>query len=143
MAEPIRFYFDQHVPGAVTAGMRQHGVDVLTAQEAGRCGLPDADQLAFATAAGRVVVTFDTDYLALDSGGQQHAGIAWCPATKYSIGDLIRALLLMHGVLDSDDMRNHVEYLYSRFPFLQQRPRAPQRCRPRLRNRAETVTMTW
>ena len=70
MAEPIRFYFDQHVQGAVAAGLRQNGVDVLTAQEAGRCGLSDPDQLAFAAAEGRVMVTFDSDYLALHQSGQ-------------------------------------------------------------------------
>ena len=111
MANPICFYFDQHIPAAATAGLRQHGVDVLTAQEANRYGASDQDQLAFATANGRVVVTFDTDLLTLDATGLPHGGIAWCPATKYSIGQLIQALLLVHGVLDSDDMRNHVEYL--------------------------------
>lgn len=111
MADPIRCYLDQHIPGAVTSGLRQHGVDVLTAQEANRCGVSDQDQLAFAMAQGRVMVTFDSDFLALDASGVQHAGIAWCPATKYAIGQLIQALLLLHGVLNSDDMRNHVEYL--------------------------------
>ena len=111
MAEPIRFYFDQHFAGAVVSALRQHGVDVLTAHEAGRCGLADADQLAFATAEGRVMGTFDSDFLALHNSGVQHAGITWCPATKYSVGQLIQALLLVHGVLNSDDMRNHVEYL--------------------------------
>jgi hypothetical protein len=111
MADPLRFYFDQHIPGAVTTGLRQHGLDVLTTQEANRCGASDQDQLAFATADARVVVTFDPDFLALDAAGTLHAGIAWCPAAKYSIGPLIQALLLVHGVLDSDDMRNHVEYV--------------------------------
>lgn len=68
MAEPIRYYFDQHYPGAVGQGLRQRGIDVLTAQEAGRCGVPDPDQLAFATAEGRVMATFDTDFLALKDG---------------------------------------------------------------------------
>jgi hypothetical protein len=111
VADPIRYYFDQHYPGAVGQGLRQRGIDVLTAQEAGRCGVPDPDQLAFATAEGRVMATFDTDFLALHNGGVQHAGIAWCPATKYAVGQLIHALVLLHGVLDSDDMRSHVEYL--------------------------------
>jgi hypothetical protein len=102
---------DQHIPGPASQGLRRHGVDVLTAQEAGRCGLPDADQLAFATAAGRVLVTFDTDFLALHQSGVPHAGIAWCPEQKYGVGQLIQALLLVHGVLDADAMRNHVEYL--------------------------------
>jgi predicted nuclease of predicted toxin-antitoxin system len=111
VAEPILFYFDQHIPGAVAVGLRQRGVDVLTAQEAGRCGLPDPDQLTWATAEDRVVVTFDSDYLALNASGLSHAGIAWCPATKYSIGQLVHVLLLVHGVLERDDMRNHVEHL--------------------------------
>jgi predicted nuclease of predicted toxin-antitoxin system len=111
MADAIRFYLDQHIFGAVPTGLRQHGIDVLTMQEAGRCCLSDPDQLAFATAEGRVLVTFDTDFLTLDASGVQHSGIAWCPALKYSIGQLIQALLLVHGVLNSDDMQNHVEYL--------------------------------
>ncbi|MGO9463297.1 MAG: DUF5615 family PIN-like protein [Isosphaeraceae bacterium] len=111
MAEPMRFFFDQHISPGVATGLRSHHVDVLTAQGAGRCGLPDPDQLAFATAEGRVMVTFDQDYVALDAGGAQHAGIAWCSATKYSIGQLISALLLVHLVMSTDEMRNHVEYL--------------------------------
>jgi hypothetical protein len=111
VAEPIQFFFDQHLSHDVADGLRLRGIDVLTAQQAGRCGLPDPDQLQFATSAERVIVTFDTDYLALDASGVVHAGIAWCPATKHSIGGLINALLLVHGVLTRDEMRNHVEYL--------------------------------
>jgi hypothetical protein len=86
VAEPIRYYFDQHIYGAVAAGLRQSGIDVLTAQEASRCGLPDLDQLAFAAADQRVMVTFDPDYLAIHQSGTPHAGIVWCPAIKHSIG---------------------------------------------------------
>lgn len=102
---------DQHFPGPVTRALARQGIDVLTAQDAGRCGLPDPDQLAFATAAERVMVTVDTDYLALHCAGTEHAGIAWCEEQKYDIGDLLRALLLIHGVFNRDDMRNHLEYL--------------------------------
>lgn len=111
MAGPIRYYLDQHIAGAVVNGLRQHGIDVLAAQEAGRCGLPDSDQLAFATAQDRVMVTFDPDYLALHNSGTPHTGIAWCPATKYRIGRLIQMLILLHGVTDRDAMKNRVEYL--------------------------------
>ena len=96
---------------AVATGLRAHHVDMLTAQEAGRCGLPDPDQLQFATAEGRVMVTFDQDYLALDASGVQHTGIAWCSATKYSIGQLINSLLLVCFEMSPDEMRNHVEHL--------------------------------
>lgn len=102
---------DQHFPGPVTRALARHGIDALTAQDAGRRGLPDPDQLAFAAVEDRVMMTFDTDYLALHNAGMQHAGIAWCEEQKYTIGELLRALLLMHAVLDRDDMRNHLEYL--------------------------------
>ncbi len=111
MAEPIRYYMDQHYPGPVTAGLRRRGIDVLTAQDADRCTLPDADQLAFATSAQRVMVSFDSDYLALHRSGVEHAGIAWCPQEKYGIGMLVQLLELLHDTVDRDSLRNHVEYL--------------------------------
>lgn len=111
MAEPIRFYMDQHYPAPVTQGLRQRGIDVLTAQEAGRCGLPDAGQLAFATLHERVMVTFDSDYPAMHRSGVAHAGIAWCPQQKYGIGMLVQLLELLHACTDRDRMRNHIEYL--------------------------------
>jgi predicted nuclease of predicted toxin-antitoxin system len=111
VAKPIRFFFDQNISPAVARGLRAQNVDVVTAQEAGRCGLSDPDQLQYATVAGRVLVTFDQDYLVLDAGGVPHAGIAWCSATKYSIGQVINALLLVHFVMSADEMLSHVEYL--------------------------------
>jgi hypothetical protein len=111
VAERIRYYLDQHYPGPVTDGLRRRGIDVLTAQEAARCTLSDADQLAFATVEERVMVTFDPDCLALHQSGLAHAGIAWCPQQKYGIGTLIQLLELLHGVADPDSMRSRVEYL--------------------------------
>src|SRR5437763_11559438 len=102
---------DQHYPGPVIRDLRRQGIDVLTAQDVGRCGLSDPDQLAFATAEERVMVTFDPDFLALHQSGVQYTGIAWCPEQKCTVGELIQALLLVHGVLDQPSMYNHVEYL--------------------------------
>lgn len=111
MADAVRFFADQHYPSPVVEALRRRGMDVHTAQEAGRCRLSDADQLFFAKSQGRAVLTFDSDFVALHRTGSAHAGIVWCPATKYGIGDLIRALLLLHAVLNSADMENHLEYL--------------------------------
>jgi Domain of unknown function (DUF5615) len=111
VAEPICFFMDQHFPGPVTQELRLRGIDVLTAQDAGRCGQQDADQLAFGLTQERVMVTFDSDYLALHNSGVAHAGIAWCPQQKYGIGMLVQLLELLHGVADRDSMKNHVEYL--------------------------------
>jgi hypothetical protein len=107
----VRFYFDQHIPSAVARGLRRRGVDVLTAQEADRCSLPDHDQLSFCAEQGRVLLTFDDDFLGLAAGGVDHAGIVFCTASKYSIGELIYALLLLYEVLAPEDMVNHIEFL--------------------------------
>ncbi len=111
MVKQVRFYFDQHIPALVARGLRQRGVDAVTAQEMERCGLPDSDQLQFCAAGGRVMVTFDTDYLQLAARGIEHAGIAYCHPTKYDARQLLRILLVLHGVMEQVDMLNHVEYL--------------------------------
>ena len=63
MADSVRCFFDEHLPNAVADGLRAKGIDVLTVDEAGRASLPDVEQLRFATAEGRVMVTHDADYL--------------------------------------------------------------------------------
>jgi predicted nuclease of predicted toxin-antitoxin system len=67
--------------------------------------------LQFAAAEKRVLMTHDTDFLVLAASGVHHAGIAWCHATKHSIGELIRMLALLHGVLAQVEMTDRVEYL--------------------------------
>jgi predicted nuclease of predicted toxin-antitoxin system len=111
MADAVRCYADQHYPAPVTAGLRRRGIDVLTAQDANLCGASDPDQLAFAAGLGRVLLTFDSDFLAIHQSGASHAGIVWGPATKYSIGELVRMLVLLHAIVTADEMVNHVEYL--------------------------------
>ncbi|MGE0494500.1 MAG: DUF5615 family PIN-like protein [Vulcanimicrobiota bacterium] len=103
----IKFYSDEMVPAAVTEG----GVDVLTARDAGRLRYPDAAQLAFATEQGRVMITMDEDYWILHSQGQPHAGIAYTPQAHRTFGEMIQALLLIHGAMDPEEMRNRVEHL--------------------------------
>ena len=74
--EQIKFYLDEHIPNAVTQGLRRRGVDVLTVQEAGRSGLSDFEQLTFAFNQQRMMITMDSDFLNLASQLIAHAGIA-------------------------------------------------------------------
>ena len=59
----ISIYMNQHVPRAITEGLRLRGVDVLTAfeDEAGEMG--DTELLDRATKLGRVLFTQDDDLL--------------------------------------------------------------------------------
>lgn len=110
MADAIRFFFDQHMPNAVAGALRRHGADVLTAHEAGRCGLTDEEQLRFATAEGRAVVTLAADFL---QHGEAFAGGIFCHPDEYGhdVESLIHNLLILYGVMTADELQNHVEYL--------------------------------
>lgn len=109
MAE-IKFYMDEHVPAAVTAGLRKRGVNVLTAQEASMVEAPDEEHLVLAINQGRVIFTQDADFLRLHAAGIEHAGIAYAPQ-QTPVGPLVRGLVLIYQVLEPEDMRNHVEFV--------------------------------
>lgn len=111
MPEQIRFLLDEHIPAAVTVGLKQKGIEVATVQELGRGGLSDSEQVGYSRKEGWVLVTFDSDFLAMARKEVQHSGIVWCPERKYSIGQLVRALALVHAVMDREAMQNHVEFL--------------------------------
>jgi hypothetical protein len=110
VAEPIKFYMDEHVPRAVTEGLRRRGVDVLRAQEAGLLEADDERHLAFALSEGRVLFTQGADFLRLHAAGRPHAGIVYAPQ-QTPIGAIVRGLMLIYDVLSPDDMAGHVEFL--------------------------------
>lgn len=76
----IRLYLDRHVMTRLAVDLRGRGYDVLTTDEAGLDTAPDDEQLAFATAQLRCILTFNIrDFAPLHeqwhSGGRPHAGI--------------------------------------------------------------------
>ena len=101
---------DEHVPAAVTQGLRRRGVEALTVQEAGLRSATDEEQLAFALAQRRVIFTQDADFPRLHAGGVHHAGIVYAPQ-QTRVGAMIRGLMLVVEVLGPDDMMDHLEYL--------------------------------
>jgi len=64
VANPIKFYMDEHVPQAVSQGLRRRGVDVLTTREAGLLSVSDEGHLKFATDTARVIFTQDAGFQA-------------------------------------------------------------------------------
>lgn len=108
---PIRFHLDEHIPASIAAGLRRRGIDVTTCSEAGLIAAEDSSQLSFAAAAGRVLVSHDTDFLRLHAEGVVHAGIAYCQQGALPIGELLRSLILIHDLLSADEMAGKVEFL--------------------------------
>ena len=56
---------DQHIPGPITKGLRQRGIDVLTAHEDGTAEFDDDLLLERATQLGRVLFSQDRDLLVI------------------------------------------------------------------------------
>lgn len=104
---------DEHVSGAITMGLCARGVDATTASDAGLMGAEDEQHLGFATENDRVVVTNDPDFLALNSQGVPHAGIAYFPQEKYrkKPGPVIKRLVSMHEKMEPEELHNRVVFL--------------------------------
>jgi len=110
----IRLYLDEDVHESVAPALRQHGYDVLTVREAGQEGLSDAAQLAYATAQGRALFSFNAvDYITLHfeylAHHQDHAGII--VAKQAPIGETVRRLLLLLNAVGLDEIRHQLRWL--------------------------------
>jgi hypothetical protein len=111
----VPLYMDQHVKGAVTAGLRKRGVDVVTCVEDGTDQSDDDQILARATQLGRAVFTQDDDFLTLAdewlTDGRDFAGVIFAEQLGITIGQAIRDLELIAKVLEPADMKNRIEFL--------------------------------
>ena len=107
-------YMDVHIPSAITEGLRRRSISVLTSQEDGTREADDEVLLARASSLSRLLLTYDDDFLRLDSQwqalGNQHSGIAFITASS-SIGRLIEDLELLLRCAEDDEIKNHVIYL--------------------------------
>ena len=107
----LRFHLDESVDPDVARGLRARGIDATTAQETDLLQAPDPAHLAFALAQGRVLVTHDADFLRLHAHGTAHAGICYGHPHAHTLGQIIDALLLVHGAMEPDEMRQHIEFI--------------------------------
>jgi predicted nuclease of predicted toxin-antitoxin system len=111
MPRTIRFHLDESCDPRIAAGLRLHGIDVTTSNEAGLLNTPDAVQIAFAIAQNRVTITQDTDFLRIAASGQEHSGIVYFAAQSRSVGEVIRRIQLIWEVYEAEEMRTRVEFV--------------------------------
>jgi predicted nuclease of predicted toxin-antitoxin system len=111
MPRAIRFHLDENGDPRIAAGLRLHGVDVTTTPDAGLLRATDAEQLAYAIAQGRAVITQDADFLRIAATGQESPGIIFYNAQARSIGQVIRYALLIWEMYEPEEMRNRVEFV--------------------------------
>src|SRR4051812_35679689 len=110
MPGPIRIYSDEHIGNAIVNGLRRRGVDVLTFREAGLVSASDAEHLRRAHAESRVMLTQDEGFARMHAEGFDHSGIIIIPARR-TIGQIIKAVFLIHDVFDAEEMTGRIEYV--------------------------------
>lgn len=107
----IRIRLDEHVPHAVAHALRRQEIDVETANDADQVGVIDVDILATCLEEGRVVVTYDRDFMRLHAQGAMHAGIVFVPRGRRTVGEMVDYLQLLADVYSPADMDGRVEYM--------------------------------
>jgi len=106
---------DQHVPRAITIGLRLRGIDVITAFEDGAGEMIDSELLDRAAEMGRVLFTQDDDLLTEAAQRQKEGtffnGVIYAHQLRISIGACVNDLELISKVADPDDLINGVIFL--------------------------------
>lgn len=106
---------DQHVPRAITNGLRLRGIDVMTAFEDGAGDLADPALLDRASELGRVLFTQDDDLLTeatrRQAAGIPFAGVVYAHQLRVSIGTCIRGLEVVATAGERDDLHGQVLFL--------------------------------
>src|SRR5687767_11834240 len=109
---PLALYLDHNVPRAITSGLRQRGVDVLTAYEDVAHELYVSDLLDRAGFKYQVLYTQDDDFLAEAARRQElgisFSGIVYVHPLRLSIGSRIRDLEIIAKAGEPEDLRDRV-----------------------------------
>lgn len=111
----LRALADEHVMATIVEALRRRGMDVETVQDLGRRGADDPDLLIEALAQERILLTNDTDFLALAADGaargEPFAPIFFWPQQRRSIGHVVRAVIRESSRGDYASACSQVVYL--------------------------------
>ena|ERR1700735_1222896 len=113
----VRLYFDRHIMTRLAITLRGRGFDVLTTEEAGNDTASDEEQLAFATAKGRAILTFNIrDFAPLHEQSQAaertHAGIILSQQLgSRQYGTFLQRILRLLNQFTAEEMVNNIVHL--------------------------------
>jgi hypothetical protein len=106
---------DVHVPRAITIGLRERGVDVLTAQEDEASELEDPELLDRAMILERVMVTRDKDFLSEATRRQrdslEFSGVVFADQLDVSIGTCVNDLEIIAECCEPNELLNRILHL--------------------------------
>jgi hypothetical protein len=111
----LTIYMDVHIPAAITDGLRRIGLDVLTSHEDQTRTADDANLLLRAASLGRLLFTYDEDFLTIAAAGQRSGqrfpGILFAAQTGLSIGKTIADIQLIAEVCSPEEVADQLIYL--------------------------------
>ena len=111
----VSLYLDENVHGAITTGLRQREVNVLTVQEDNRSGIADSEVLDRATELQRVLFSQDDDLVAEANDrqieGMDFPGVIFARQSRVSIGTCVRDLELIAKLGEPEEFKNQVQFL--------------------------------
>jgi predicted nuclease of predicted toxin-antitoxin system len=86
----LALYMDHHIDRRLSTGLRRRGGDVWTAFEDGYERRSDGDILARAAELGRIVFTYDEDFLEIaaewQAAGRRFSGLVYWRSLELSVG---------------------------------------------------------
>jgi predicted nuclease of predicted toxin-antitoxin system len=107
----IRYYFDEMMHREVAEQLVSSGYDVIMANDVGMIQKPDPEHLAYATADGRVIVTFDRAFAGITSKSLDHAGLVCLKGKQNEIGRMVRVLSQFADEREAEDVVGQVFWL--------------------------------
>lgn len=113
----VSLYFDEDSQNTrLIRALRDRGVDVVAAWDAGMRQRDDEEPLLLATQQGRVLYGFNVgDFYRLHTEfltqGRTHAGIVLAKQQHYSIGEQLRRLLRLIATRSAEEIRDRIEFL--------------------------------
>ncbi len=107
----LRYFVDEHVKESIADQLKLRGIDVLTAKDAGRANqeISDEEQLGFAAAQGRVLVTADRDFTVLAYTCTPHEGVILLQR-RVDIGRYVEYLEAVSLIVDPEEIRDQFVY---------------------------------
>jgi uncharacterized protein with PIN domain len=112
----VKLYLDENIPPALAVILRSRGYDVVSAHEVDMRGKKDEEQLEYAIAQGRVLLTFNVRHFAplaksYFEQGREHPGIV--VSTDVELRKLIRLTTNLLEREKPEDLKNGFVWLQS------------------------------
>lgn len=109
---PIKFYFDEHIPHRVARQLRTRGIEVILAAEIGMISKDDdMEHLPTATEMGAVVFTHDHPFAGRTANRTDHAGLICWTGGETDIGGMVKALSQFAERYSADEVAGQVFWL--------------------------------